>query len=416
MKKYILLLLFFLNLAFVVHEGKLDVTVRVQMCGQSFGDEGSSLCFVCGKLDCNGIHNNVITCSVCGQDIDNGCPGHGGATVCASCGGEGHGAGDHCQYCSNLYCVSYCQTCPCGCTIPFCSGSHCDNGQCTDGSTPCGECGECGCNGDCINACALTGGDPCECFGIGCIDISNTNTKEADKVDCPESASQNTNKTTVPYNSTNVNSQASSYLNFAKTDNFERSFSITENYSTGEYSNCCTKTGSSSSYTVPFSVVSQNSSYDIVGAVHTHPSGAYSAPSAGDIYALYQANGYNNNFANLYVIAADGSQYVLTIEDPAKFATFVSNYPATLNFDATTGGFKGLLYNSFDTMKKNLESQNFSEDDAFAYATAGLLEKLDSGVKLLRNEVNVPQVGLFKEIHATPSFNGVLTYNATKCK
>jgi hypothetical protein len=119
----------------------------------------------------------------------------------------------------------------------------------------------------------------------------------------------------------------------------------------------------------------------------------------------------------MYVIAADATQYVFVIEDKAKFSTFINNYPVGSNFDPITGGFTGSLFTTFEAMQLSLRSQGFSVDNAFAYATAGLLEKFDVGVHLMQYVKNGSE-SAFKEMNVTPvaHIDGSFTYQATKCK
>lgn len=64
----------------------------------------------------------------------------------------------------------------------------------------------------------------------------------------------------------------------------------------------------------------------LIAAIHSHPPGQYTAPSAADAYFLHQA-GANPNFKYFFNWAADGSKYLVTVTDPTKYDNFVRNNP-----------------------------------------------------------------------------------------
>lgn len=124
------------------------------------------------------------------------------------------------------------------------------------------------------------------------------------------------------------------------------------------------------------------------GAMHTHLNGFYNAFSNADIYTFQSLHANNPNFNYYFAAGADGSLYLFTITDPVKYAAFVAQYPFSANIPNPQNGFAvgTSLYTDFENAKQNFQNQGFSVDDAFANATAYILNKYDTGTTLSQQD------------------------------
>jgi hypothetical protein len=157
------------------------------------------------------------------------------------------------------------------------------------------------------------------------------------------------------------------------------------------------------------------------GGMHTHPASAYSAPSAGDIYALPNAHASHASYNVNYIYAADGTRYALTITDATKAAAFVANNPMASNVDPatnswmTTGNANDIfaefnrVYNSIDPPPGG----GPNADAAFERAQAYVLDKFDTGMTLLKADAS----GSYKEIHTVKTLDssGNAVYSNYNC-
>ncbi|HQV07348.1 MAG TPA: hypothetical protein PKW62_11330, partial [Chitinophagaceae bacterium] len=129
--------------------------------------------------------------------------------------------------------------------------------------------------------------------------------------------------------------------------------------------------------------------------VHFHTSNAFPAQSAHDIYLLIanllDTHWYDGNF----VIAANGSQYAITVSDSAKAIAFFSTKAAFL--DTVTNEWKesSLIGKEFDKAKKYFENGDTSKTNyAYEMAMAAVLNSFNSGITLHKKDSN----GNFKPI------------------
>lgn len=81
----------------------------------------------------------------------------------------------------------------------------------------------------------------------------------------------------------------------------------------------------------------QNDSIYIFAGIHSHPFGAYPAPSARDVYSLFNANQNNPQYQYQFVFASDGSKYLISATTSATFNSFASTYPESINVSADNG-------------------------------------------------------------------------------
>ncbi len=156
------------------------------------------------------------------------------------------------------------------------------------------------------------------------------------------------------------------------------------------------------------------------GVAHTHITGDYNCFSNGDIFNFQKGNAARPSLIYSFAFASDGSAYMLTIVDQAKFKTFIDNHPITNYFTvnsqgyAISAGFKeGTdLYNEFKSAMEQFLSQGFSEDDAFAGATAHVLIKYDTGAALSQQDSN----GNFNSIFVNESISPSSTVQSVPIK
>lgn len=113
------------------------------------------------------------------------------------------------------------------------------------------------------------------------------------------------------------------------------------------------------------------------GAAHTHLNGYYNCFSNGDIFTFQAGNAAYPSLIYNFAFASDGSVYLLTITDPVKYAAFVALFPQATNIDNNNGFAQGTnLFAAFDNAMSQFIKQGFSEDDAFANATAHILKNI----------------------------------------
>lgn len=150
------------------------------------------------------------------------------------------------------------------------------------------------------------------------------------------------------------------------------------------------KGGTGSVYLYPNS----NTVYD----VHTHTAdtregyNVYTGFSVGDIYSMFEASNTYSNYKGGIVIAYDGSEYLLAVNDRTKLLQFWNN---SANDYANRELFKsgdGTVFKNKDTddeyrdIRRYLESQTYSADNAHDYALSYLLDKYDTGLKISKKE------------------------------
>ncbi|MFP3831689.1 hypothetical protein [Chryseobacterium sp. SIMBA_028] len=178
-----------------------------------------------------------------------------------------------------------------------------------------------------------------------------------------------------------------------KTDTNEKSFSFGKDKD-GKYQTTAVKTGTGGN---SVGIVATSGSITIQGGVHTHTAGLYSSFSAGDFYAFQQANASNSSFIYYYVFGADNSAYVFNITNPTNFANFASNYPVATYFDTTTGGWNGSSPIGFDfnNAMDQFISNGKSDDEAFALASALIMNKYKMGLSLSKRD---NMTGKFKSL------------------
>jgi hypothetical protein len=220
---------------------------------------------------------------------------------------------------------------------------------------------------------------------------TSTNNKAVEKrTDCPPSAASNAaTANTVITATPDLKGDMGTLGKYAQDKMIEYSMAICKNGTT--YS--AYKTSDGDLQPGDINGFSSNTKYDgsTVFQVHTHlkhdKSGVYCL-SPKDIKAVmdYYTNIKNlgGNFQGIIAIGADGSQYMVYIEDASKLTTYINKYGT--NFVTASNEFDGdsELGQYFEDAYLNLIKQGFSYDNARSYATQYVLGNNDVGLKLYK--------------------------------
>ena len=248
-------------------------------------------------------------------------------------------------------------------------------------------------------------GDYCECYGI-CPDET-----EPVKDPCDENQ-QNTviNQITSQYLAGRL-SEVRASLQPPNTL-IEKGFGI---YKTtiGTDAPSPIKTGLSTtepSVTIGFSTSDTN--YIPSAMLHSHPSGVYANPSAGDIYGLAGLFTSINTVTTSYVLAADDTTYAMVVTDPTALANFVSTYPASANQSNDSFTTGSPTYNLYRAAYLSFTNSGLS--DAVAEERANAVVMAEAGINLLKAPANSTD---FKQIQGTKVIdsNGNATFTKSDC-
>ena len=154
---------------------------------------------------------------------------------------------------------------------------------------------------------------------------------------------------------------------------------------------------------------------------HTHPTGKTSSPSPSDAGTLvYSYNkGATKIFANV-IIAANGSQYVIYVNDRTAFNDFCNNSLNSGFYQETSDGrfATGTTWsNDYLTVYKNLQNQGYSDDVCNSYALSYVLDKYNTGMKISErdNNNNAYNEQNTEEDRSKTIFTTTTTYTPTKC-
>lgn len=137
-----------------------------------------------------------------------------------------------------------------------------------------------------------------------------------------------------------------------------------------------------------------------LASLHTHPDSTVAAPSAEDIFKLFQpfTDPPPHDFFASFVVANDGSTYALTIADMQKLRVFKDKERD--NLDDTTKGFKRgselgkIFYNAYDFFLEKFKDHQNPKGKAFEMATTATLSGANSGITLHKRDAS----GQFKPI------------------
>jgi hypothetical protein len=156
--------------------------------------------------------------------------------------------------------------------------------------------------------------------------------------------------------------------------------------------------------------------------IHSHPMQHEGQPAPGpspqDFVGLLEArigqNCYRLN--NSYVVAHGGATYALSITSSAKARRFYNQNKGQLGTQNGNFAQGSTFYVEFEAMRNYLKDQGFSSTDAHDAAMAYVLDKNDTGVKLMKKEKGEDE---FKPMHTEGSerANGdIKNATPTKCK
>ncbi|MFV0329391.1 MAG: hypothetical protein ACK5M3_16255 [Dysgonomonas sp.] len=210
--------------------------------------------------------------------------------------------------------------------------------------------------------------------------------KPETRTDCSPSAAMNASNAQSVLNSMDIKVKIESLRINAKTNQkteFGAGISYDRNF--GTYS----ITGGEIAQGEPnnFSVGIPYTAYTAYTA-HTHYTGLNAAPSGGDIIATVnfykEIKAMGGNYKGTINFAADGSEYLIYVNDPAALEKFYKGLTNNDFFQRNGSDFKeGTEWqkeydNSFDKLKKD----GFSENDAQSYALSHILDKYNTGLKI----------------------------------
>jgi hypothetical protein len=159
-------------------------------------------------------------------------------------------------------------------------------------------------------------------------------------------------------------------------------------------------------------LVSSHTLYD----VHTHtmskddPSN-YTGFSVGDIYGTMHTSSQLSGYKGCIVIAYDGSEYLLAVDNRSKLLQFWNNTGNREMFASDGyGSFKNEdMSKEYKNIKENLE-QRYTKQDAHDYAMSYLLDRYNTGLKISKK---VKDGNGFKETKTNKDSSN--NYQPTKC-
>lgn len=238
---------------------------------------------------------------------------------------------------------------------------------------------------------------------------NNQDKKPEKRTDCSGSATQNANNAQNAQKAPNVLVNMNFLREYAKGKENEWSMLIDSQY--GSYKTSELKEGRPGSASLR---PNANTVYD----VHTHNDdkregyNVYTGFSVGDIYGTFDTSYEYSNYKGCIVIAYDGSEYLLAVDDRERLQKFWGN---TTNRDLFKSGdntiFKdGKMNQDYEDIRRYLDKQGYSVDDAHDYALSYLLDKYFTGLKISKKEKGENS---FKETKTEKSTTN--EYKPTKC-
>lgn len=135
--------------------------------------------------------------------------------------------------------------------------------------------------------------------------------------------------------------------------------------------------------------------YDTAYDAHSHPEDTdgyhnLTGFSMGDVYGTLSTGGDPKyaNYKGSIVIAYDGSEYLLAVNDRAKLQSFWKDDANKKLFESGSDSyFKDKnMDKEYRDIREQLEGEGYSPDDANDYAMSYLLDKYDTGLKISKKE------------------------------
>ena len=170
--------------------------------------------------------------------------------------------------------------------------------------------------------------------------------------------------------------------------------------------------GSATNPQVTIGFGTSDPNYTPTAMLHSHPSGVYANPSAGDIYEFAGLYTSANTVTTSYVLAADGTTYAMVVTDATALATFLTTYPASTN--QLDDSFKpgSAMQDLYQEAKESFINLGLSDDVAVERANAVIMA--EAGINLLKAPANSTD---FKQIQGTKTVdsNGSCTFTKSDC-
>ncbi|MDR1156463.1 MAG: hypothetical protein LBL04_17300 [Bacteroidales bacterium] len=240
--------------------------------------------------------------------------------------------------------------------------------------------------------------------------------------DCQPSAAANSTQinnvlqdNSSPYTNLLVSPQISTLRAYAQSQSTEHALVI--NYEQGVY-----YTNSQGITSGTMNSVNPETGVYAYMIVHTHPAGTNSAPSPADATALMHSyrgtvnlnDGSQNITANV-VFAANGSEYIVYINDRNAFVSFCDN-PSNGTFIYSNNGMfaTGSTWdNTYNEVRDDLIVNGYSQNDAQSYALSYVLDYYNTGMKIYEKKAGT---STFKEQKTNRSTSQSTTnYSPTIC-
>lgn len=229
---------------------------------------------------------------------------------------------------------------------------------------------------------------------------SSTDTKDKDpekRKDCDEKAKNNASdaENSLKASSTAIENIDKLRVN-AKTVRYESGMLL--NFSLNGYG--VEVVFSNSTSQIPL-YPNENTIYD----VHTHPRPDqgyfnYTGFSVGDIYGAFDTSYRYGRFKGSIVIAYDGTEYLLAVNDREKLRQFWCNDTNKKKFESGDNTiFKDKkMENEYRDIRAELEKQGYASQEEHDYALSYLLDKYNTGLKISKK---TDKNASFKEMKTT---------------
>lgn len=147
--------------------------------------------------------------------------------------------------------------------------------------------------------------------------------------------------------------------------------------------------------------------------VHTHPQGQNPAPSPNDVVQLlFAAVDGSPNIRSNVIVAHDGSEYVVHVDDPVKFMNYAMVGAVDL-YEYNGADFRPntAVSNEYEKVRKQLSRNSYTQNDAQAHALAYVLDLFDMGIKIYKRDSPSDD---FKELKTVQYNNN--KYQPQKCE
>ncbi|MGV0941647.1 hypothetical protein [Empedobacter sp. ULE_I140] len=126
---------------------------------------------------------------------------------------------------------------------------------------------------------------------------------------------------------------------------------------------------------------------NILGRVHSHTNGYYSAPSPGDFYFLSNANIKSSSFSFWYTVSYNGDIYVLSINNYHYFIRFQDNFPKDIYLTDKGEWKEGTsIYNDYTNVYDSFFANGKSDNEADFLAMSFITNKFNMGLGISKQD------------------------------